>query len=329
MKTRSVITFLMMTFNSFAFELISHRGVHQTYHRKNLTNTTCTAIRIDKTGHHYLENTLESIERAFNLGAHTVELDVHPTSEKDGKPDELIVFHDWTLNCRTEATCEHGCKCNSQNECLTHEQSLSYLSNLDLGHGYTYDSGQSYPFRGAFIGKMPTFQDVLELLKKYPSKQLLVNVKGNEKRTTLAFMRILNHYSENLRSQLYYPYFKDYKDDLNKLRVKDAIYQGSKECFKKYLLVGWAGVFPKECHNLKIMIPIRETLGRFYPKLKSIKFISVLWGWPHKFIQLAQKHGTKVYASQVDSIEEYEEMRKLPLSGIMTNKIELIAPIFK
>jgi glycerophosphoryl diester phosphodiesterase len=70
-------------------------------------------------------------------------------------------------------------------------------------------------------------------------------------------------------------------------------------------------------------------MGRLHSSLNSIKFISVLWGWPHRFIRKANKHGTKVYASQVDTLEEYQEMRKLPLSGIMTNKIELLAPHFK
>jgi glycerophosphoryl diester phosphodiesterase len=40
-----------------AFELIAHRGVHQTFHSEGLTNETCTAERIDAPRHAYLENT--------------------------------------------------------------------------------------------------------------------------------------------------------------------------------------------------------------------------------------------------------------------------------
>ena len=76
-----------------------------------------------------------------------------------------------------------------------------------------------------------------------------------------------------------------------------------------------------------MMIPIRETLERFLGRPgRLFKFKMVLWGWPHRFIELAHKHGTKVYASQVDSIREYNKMRKLNLDGIMTNKIEVIGP---
>src|SRR5690606_28960161 len=97
----------------------------------------------------------------------------------------------------------------------------------------------------------------------------------------------------------------------------------------KYLKVGWMGKFPEECHGKRIMIPIRETLERVIGKPgRYIKFTSVLWGWPNKFIKLAHEHGTKVFASQVDSIEEFKQMKKLDLDGIMTNKIELIGPAF-
>jgi len=43
-----------------------------------------------------LENTLDSMAAAFELGADVVELDIHPTT--DG---QFAVFHDWTIDCRT------------------------------------------------------------------------------------------------------------------------------------------------------------------------------------------------------------------------------------
>ena len=111
------------------------------------------------------------------------------------------------------------------------------------------------------------------------------------------------------------------------LKIQDQINQKDKECLLKYLKTGWYGHFPKECHNKKIFIPIRETLERVIGKPgRLVKFTSVLWGWPEKFIELAHNNGTKVYASQVDSIEEFEEMSRFNLDGIMTNKIEIIGP---
>ena len=310
-----------------AYELIAHRGVHQTYHREGLTHETCTAIRIEKTGHTYLENTIESIEKAFKLGATMVELDVHRTTEESGF-DELVVFHDWALDCRTNASCDDGCKCIESKECITNEQSWSYLKTLDLGHGHTFDGGESYPFRAQYFGLMPLFEDVLKLLDKYDSKKILVNVKGNKKRTAQAFLRIIEKYPLSTKKRLYYPYKYGFQEELKEMGVEDQIVQGDRACLTNYLKTGWYGNFPKECHNKKIFIPIRESLERVLGKPgRYLKFISILWGWPDKFINLAHKHGTKVYASQVDSVEEYREMIKLDLDGLMTNKVELIAPL--
>jgi glycerophosphoryl diester phosphodiesterase len=323
MKLSWLFLLFLFPLTSFGFELIAHRGVHQTFPREDLDNETCTASRIKLSNHRYLENTIESIEAAFNMGADIVELDVHPTRE-DG---ELVVFHDWTLTCRTDASCQNGCDCNSKNVCVTNEQTLEYLLSLDLGYGYSFDNGQTFPFRGKYSGAMPTFRDALDLLEKYPSKKILVNVKGSFQRTGLAFLKIISSYPETIRRRIHYPESYGFKNELESAEVQRDIIQADKECFKKYILVGWLGSFPEECRNKNIMIPIRESLERLDPKLKGIKLTSVLWGWPHKFIKLAQAHGTKVYASQVDSAEEYHEMVKLPLNGIMTNKIELIGPL--
>jgi glycerophosphoryl diester phosphodiesterase len=320
------ILLVVSSIHAFAFELIAHRGMHQTYFREGLTNATCTAERIEKATHSYQENTLESIEAAFNHYADVVELDIHPTTEADGVPDELVVFHDWGLLCRTNARCDHGCKCNENNECLTFEQSQSYILGLDIGHGYTFDNGETYPFRGQYIGKVPTFAQVLDLLQKYPSKKLLVNVKGNMERTTEAFLRVVEAYPESVRQRLHYPYRYGMADRLDNAGINDEIIQADKACLKKYILTGWYGNFPEQCRNKNLMIPIRENLGRLHPILGSIQLTSVMWGWPDKFIERAKQHGTRVYASQVDSIEEYNKMMQFALHGIMTNKIELIGP---
>jgi len=61
--------------------LLAHRGVHQTYHREKLTNTTCTATRIDEPSHNYIENTLPSMRAALEAGADMIELDVKLTTD--------------------------------------------------------------------------------------------------------------------------------------------------------------------------------------------------------------------------------------------------------
>src|SRR4051812_50073994 len=106
-------------------------------------------------GYGYLENTIASMQAGFAAGADIVELDVHPTT--DG---EFALFHDWTLDCRTDG---HG---------VTREHSMAYLKKLDIGYGDTADGGKSFPFRGK---RMPTLAEVLEA---FPQGRLLINVKS-------------------------------------------------------------------------------------------------------------------------------------------------------
>ncbi|MBT4792335.1 MAG: hypothetical protein HON90_12260 [Halobacteriovoraceae bacterium] len=330
-----IFLYLFLFSESYASILISHRGVNQNYHRTGLKNDTCTASRINSIEHDFLENTIESIEAAFNFGADMVELDIHPTTEINGV-DELVVFHDYTLDCRTEARCDLGCLCSTMPDddddkkvCITNQQSLNYIQSLDIGYGYTADNGQTFPFRGRNHYRVPTFTQVLDVLINYPEKTLLVNVKAEKIRTLSAFITVIKEYDNSVRSRILYPYSfaEGSKDELVKLGVQDQINQKDEDCLVKYLKTGWYGHFPKECHHKKLFIPIRQTLERVLGKPgRHVKFTSILWGWPEKFIKLAHNNGTKVYASQVDSLHEYDEMIKLDLDGIMTNKIELIGP---
>lgn len=124
--------------------LIAHRGVHQTFPLEGLKNDTCTAAIIETPTHEYLENTIPSIKKAFENGADIVEIDIHPTTD-----NRLAVFHDWTIDCRTNG---RG---------VTHEQSMEYLKTLDIAYGYTADGGKTYPLRGKGIGMMLTLEEVL------------------------------------------------------------------------------------------------------------------------------------------------------------------------
>ena len=312
-----------------AYDVIAHRGIHQTYNRVGLGNDTCTADRIFTPTHSHLENTISSIKRAFELGATIVELDIHPTTEINPEQNQIIVFHDWTLNCRTEASCATGCKCNSKNECVTHDQTLDYLKTLDIGYGYTSD-GKTYPFRGQFQGQIPTFREVLSLLLENQSWKILVNVKDNFPKTQELLARELSEFPHNVRSRVLVESSKEYVDSFREIGVQDPIWQGggpAKKCFGEYIAFGAFGYFPKSCRNIRLFVPLHETMERASFLLKNVKLVSLLWGWPEKFIQRAQSHGTGIYISQVDTPADWEFVRRLDTDGIMTNKIEVIGSL--
>ena len=104
--------------------ILAHRGLAQTFDYSKVGNDTNTAAIIDKPEHPYLD---------------VVELDLKLT-----KDQQLAVFHDSTLEYRTEAEGEIG------------NYTMAELKQLDIGYGYTADGGKTFPFRGKGVGLMPT-----------------------------------------------------------------------------------------------------------------------------------------------------------------------------
>jgi len=100
-----------------SFEVLAHRGVHVNWKKGTYdVRTGCEAKHIYKPTHGYIENTIESIGAAFNMGATIVEIDIRRSSD-----DHLVVFHDWMLECRT----------NGKGRVSDH--TLEYLKTLDIG----------------------------------------------------------------------------------------------------------------------------------------------------------------------------------------------------
>jgi len=280
--------------------LLAHRGVHQTYHRKNLTNETCTAARIDPPTHSFIENTLLSIQAAIEAGADIIELDVKLTTDS-----EIVVFHDATLECRTDGTGK------------THHQSLAALKALDIGYGYTADGGKSYPFRGQFIGAMPTLGEVLEA---FPDTYFMVNLKHGKASEGEIYR---NYIAANDTSRLGLvgsnravgPVIEAYPDMMLQTR------QNVKACLKGYALTGWYGAMPETCKNT--YVPVPSNLRHF------------IWGWPHRFEKRLNAVGSRSmllgpYEGHGSvGLDDVEQLRVIPkdYKGIVfTNKIEVIGP---
>ena len=280
--------------------LFAHRGVHQTYHRKDLTNTTCTAARMDPPTHSFIENTLPSIQAAIEAGANIIELDVKLTTDS-----EIVVFHDETLDCRTDGTGK------------THHQSLTTLKALDIGYGYTADGGESYPFRGQFVGAMPTLDEVLAA---FPNTYFMVNLKhgkASEGETYRDYIAAKDTSRLGLvgLNRAVAPVIEAYPDMILQTR------QNVKACLKGYALTGWYGGMPDSCKNS--YVPVPSNLRHF------------IWGWPHRFEKRLNDVGSRSMllgpyeGTGSVGLDEIEQLRVIPkdYKGIVfTNKIELIGP---
>lgn len=288
-----------------ALSFVAHRGVHQVHSVENLENDTCTASLIYPPTHGLIENTLPSIEAAFDAGAAIVEIDIHPTT--DG---EFAVFHDWTLECRTNGV---G---------VTRQQTMVHLRTLDAGYSYTSDGGASYPLRGTGVGLIPTLGEVLT---HFPERSFLINFKGGSAQEA----DLLSAYL--LAGGFDLDHLRVYGAERPVRRMKelhpDMMGTGRRsmrQCASRYMLLGWSGHVPQSCSDTMIFLP------RNYAKFA--------WGWPNRLQQRMDHVGSEVWIigdheagqSYTRGVDDKDEVATLPESfrgRVWTNRIEIVAEL--
>ncbi|WAX93345.1 glycerophosphodiester phosphodiesterase family protein [Aminobacter sp. NyZ550] len=284
--------------------VLAHRGLAQEYDRTGLTNDTCTAERMLPPRHDYLENTVRSMDAAFRRGADVLELDMHPTT--DGK---FAVFHDWTVDCRTEGNGE------------TRSHSMADLKKLDVGYGYTADGGKTYPFRGQGVGLMPSLDEVME---RFPGRRFHINVKSNDAKEGEALAAFLSALPRERQAALTIvggdrplQAVKAALPDMRTLSKKSLT-----RCLLRYAGLGWSGYVPEDCRGTTLGVPIN--------------FAPWLWGWPDRFLDRMESAGTNVYlfgpyhgGGFSDGIDDPAIIETLPAGysgGISTDALELVMP---
>lgn len=285
--------------------LLAHRGLAQTFPMDEVQADTCTASIIYEPVYPYLENTIPSMKAAFDAGADTVELDIKPT-----KDDQFAVFHDWTLDCRTNV------------QGMVKDYTMEQLKNIDIGYGYTADQGKSYPFRGKGIGLIPSLEEVLTT---FPNGSFLIHMKSSDSIEGAQLAEYLSQLPEEHLNRL-----SVYGDDtpvsilkkqLPSLRVMSM--STLKSCLISYTGAGWTGYIPAVCRNTQLHIPE--------------KYAPFLWGWPDKFLNRMERVNTKVilvagdggWSEGFDSIEDLNRLPDGYSGGLWTNRIDIVAPKLK
>ncbi len=283
--------------------LIAHRGVHHIYVGSDRSSQSCHAAPVEPISHAFIENTIPSMQEAFRLGADVVEIDVHLTID-----NHFAVFHDWTLDCRTNGT---G---------VTHQHDIADLQSLDIG--YHIDDGTgSFPLRGQAVGHMPTLDAVFQENMK---GLFLINFKSRRRAEGKALAALLEQ--PDLRKQVYGVYGGGpptrtaiaARPDL-----KGFDKASIKACLLRYIALGWSGHIPNSCHNTMVLVP--QNLAKF------------MWGWPHRFTRRFATVGTDViltgtydgsgFSSGIDSAESFAKVPHAFDGYIWTNRIEQIGPL--
>ncbi|MDJ0513273.1 MAG: glycerophosphodiester phosphodiesterase family protein [Methyloceanibacter sp.] len=281
--------------------LLSHRGVHQIFAGDTVRNDTCTANPVQPITHGFIENTIPSMRAAFEAGADVVEIDVHLT------PDNIFaVFHDWTVDCRTNGTGQ------------TNEIPFYQLQTLDVAYRYSAD-GETFPLRGSGLGLIPSLTDVLDT---FPKRKFLINFKSNRRSEGLALTDLLEN--SEYQSQVFGVYggskpTQVVVDQIDGLRGFDRT--SVKACLLRYAALGWSGYFPHSCRSQIIAVPIN--------------YAPLLWGWPLRFQERMAANNTEIIlvgpydgAKRTIGIDTPELLGRVPegFSGyIWTNEIDQIS----
>jgi glycerophosphoryl diester phosphodiesterase len=280
------------------FDVVAHRGVHTNWRKGTYDRGTgCEARHIYTPTHEYIENTIESIGAAFEMGATIVEIDIRRTSD-----DELVIFHDETLECRTDG----GGKVS--------DRPLAYLQGLDISYGYTHDEGRTFPLRGKGVGRMPT---LVEVLQAFPDKKLWIDHKDGSMETARLLVEILGALPEKQQGLLYYwgpeETYEYVQGAIPAVTRLVGIRPQVKACMMPYwLTLGLVG-FPEACQGLGIGLPPEYT--------------RLAWGWPYRYLQNVEEAGARFYL-MIDTEEDAGVYQDIPVDGIITDYIEIVGKYY-
>ena len=281
------------------FEVIAHRGVSQPFRTDHLDNQTCTATRIYKPENDYIENTIASIQAAFEYGATIVEFDIRPTIDK-----RFVVFHDEKLDCKTNGKGKVS------------DYTVAELKQLDVGYGYTFDGGKTYPFRGKGIGKMPTLEEVL---RDIPNRKFLIdNKSGNNLEVAKMLVKTLSRLPISEQKNLFlwcqdvaYGYIHRRLPNITRLLLP---FGQQKEFFITYLLsIGLMRV-GDAYKDQGLALPVTYT--------------KYMWGWPNRLLNKIYGAGARFYLV-VNDPDDLGSISGIPLDGIITYDIEILGKYLK
>lgn len=263
-------------------QLLAYKALTQPTNYQHVDSHSCTANRLTALAHPFIENTAPAITQASALGAAKVHLNLQLSADQ-----QLVVFHDRALDCRTNG---RG---------LVSKQTLAQLKTLDLGYGYQLQQQSDYPLRGKGVGLL---QSLPEVLTTYPQQAFVLNLKNPQPAAIKALLQALAALPPT--QQRLITVLADDKVVAavdNELPQVRRFSQGmAKSCFIQYAVLGWSGYFPPVCRNTDLLIP--ASFGKY------------LWGWPAGFAARAQAQHSEVYLYQTN--QPYRPADDLRAHGI-------------
>jgi glycerophosphoryl diester phosphodiesterase len=287
--------------------VLAHRGLAQHPDPTPANFGGCATGNILPSRHGYIENTIPSMQAAFDRGADVVEFDVQRTAD-----DKFAVFHDISLECRTDG---YG---------RIRSHSMGELKTLDIGYRYTSDGGKTFPFRGKGVGLIPSMAEVFET---FPEQSFLIDVKSDDTADATLLTEHLQRLTPEQRSRLMFFARDNVLRTLHDRLPAGRIFSGQsiRSCLVRYIAYGWAGIVPRSCSNSPLLIPLNVAPW--------------LWGWPRRFMDRMDASGSFVilmgpYPGHEISpgLDSLDDLTKVPVGfngGVWTNEVDLAVAVLR
>lgn len=238
------------------------------------------------------ENTLPAFERAIEMGADILEMDVHATS--DG---HIVVIHDPVVDRVTNGTGRVS------------ELTLEDIKKLDAGYRHSPDGGKTFPYRGKGV-TIPTLREVAEA---FPNIPFNIEVKESELPNERSVFRVLNQLNH-----LHLTLLAAENDAMmQRIRALDSAiptnFCGSEVLgfIQRMNLNDWNGYAPP---GKALQIP--ETYG-------DIRLLTPV------LLEAAQGFGIEVHIWTVNAVADMRRMLEMGVDGVMTDHPERLLKVVR
>ncbi len=235
------------------------------------------------------ENTMLAMRGAIEIGVDLLETDLRLTKDK-----EFVLFHDEDL---VRTTGQEGRIC---------DYTLEDLLNIDAGHTFTPDGGNTFPFRGKGL-KLLTLRDAFS---EFPDMRFNLDIKDKDPEAPLLLAKEIRNYSRE--ESVIVASFND--TQLERFRkalpvVATSAHPGEVKRF----------VIGLKLHMLRMLV--RTPMYRaFQVPIKSGKTTVV----DARFVQAAHDRNIAVHVWTINDAPTMKGLVNLGVDGIFTDEPELL-----
>lgn len=227
-------------------------------------------------------NTLYAFERAAQMGADVLEMDIHATADS-----VLVIRHDPTVDATTDG------------QGYIRDFTLQELKALDAGYRWSADGGQTCPYRGQGI-TIPTLEEVLAA---FPDTRLNIDIKPTDPAIVASFVQMLRRFGRT--QDVMVGSFHD--DQLSRFRAlcpQAPTAAGVSET-RRLLILNLARLGALY-RGKAVAFQIPEYSGRLHVVTPS-------------FVRAAHQHSLEVHVWTVNETEDMQRLFEWGVDGLITD----------